>query len=126
MKYISTRGNHDAVDSAFAIQRGMVPSGGLFVPESLNRFSINYDISSYSELAASILGHFLTDFDAAEVQEYASCAYTQDKFESSLVAPLTGIRENTHVLELCHILESSSGAMPQLKHMGIFTNASQR
>jgi len=102
MKYISTRGNHDAVDSAFAIQRGMVPSGGLFVPESLNRFSINYDISSYSELAASILGHFLTDFDAAEVQEYASHAYTQDKFESSLVAPLAGIRENTHVLELWH------------------------
>ena len=34
MDYISTRGNYKKVTSAEAIKTGMVPEGGLFVPES--------------------------------------------------------------------------------------------
>ncbi len=35
MRYISTRGNHSPVSSAQAINLGMVPAGGLFVPEAV-------------------------------------------------------------------------------------------
>ena len=33
MKYISTRNNSEPVSAAMAIVQGMVPGGGLFVPE---------------------------------------------------------------------------------------------
>ena len=35
MKYISTRNNSEPVSAAMAIVQGMVPGGGLFVPESI-------------------------------------------------------------------------------------------
>ena len=35
MNYISTRNNMEPVSAAEAIARGMVPNGGLFVPETI-------------------------------------------------------------------------------------------
>lgn len=35
MKYISTRNNCEPVDAAAAIAQGMVPDGGLFVPQNI-------------------------------------------------------------------------------------------
>jgi threonine synthase len=35
MIYISTRGNHEPVTASTAIRLGMVPRGGLFVPEHI-------------------------------------------------------------------------------------------
>lgn len=35
MRYISTRNNCEPVSAAAAIAQGMVPAGGLFVPEAI-------------------------------------------------------------------------------------------
>ena len=39
MNYISTRGNNKKVSAAEAIKTGMVPAGGLFVPETFPLFT---------------------------------------------------------------------------------------
>jgi len=102
MKYVSTRDNHEAVESAWAIQRGMVPMGGLFVPEAIPAFSVTESIVTYGELASKILGLYLTDFSKNELDEFVSKAYTKEKFNDERVAPVVKIGEGTHVLELWH------------------------
>ncbi|MDD3641743.1 MAG: threonine synthase, partial [Atribacterota bacterium] len=58
MKYVSTRGNIHPVSSVEAIKMGMVPAGGLFVPEEIPSISIQqleqWKDLSYSELATNI------------------------------------------------------------------------
>jgi threonine synthase len=102
MKYISTRGNHPAVDSAFAIRHGMVPGGGLFVPESMPSFELGFPIGSYDSLALSMMSLFLTDFSSKEIADFVGKAYTEEKFESVNVAPLVDIGNDNYALELWH------------------------
>ena len=104
MEYISTRGNYEEVSSAEAIQLGMVPTGGLFVPQevpTLDKDEIyQFQNKSYQEIAQDVLGKFLTDYSGEELAELVGAAYNQDNFSAPEIAPLVNLREEEYILEL--------------------------
>jgi threonine synthase len=103
MNYISTKGNYPPVDSATAIKFGMVPRGGLFVPESIP--AIDFDRlrgMDYGGVAYEILRLFLTDFSEEELKDFIAKAYNGERFDSSRIVPLHFLDDNTSILELWH------------------------
>ncbi len=105
MKYISTRGNGQAMDSAEAIIAGLAADGGLFVPTELPKVDLDFIASleklSYEERAAKVLGCFLTDYTEQEIAGCITRAYGNDKFDDAKIAPLA-IFDDVSVLELWH------------------------
>ena len=105
MKYISTRGNYAPVDAAEAIAKGMVPTGGLFVPESIPTLSADEIKAmagkSYQELACWILGKYLTDYTEDEIKACVGEAY-HTNFDTKEIAPLVKLGDKEHILELWH------------------------
>ena len=71
MKYISTRGNGERIESAEAILKGIADDGGLFVPEEIPKITLNFigELTklSYEERAKRILSLFLTDYNEEEL-----------------------------------------------------------
>ena len=65
MKYISTRGQAPALNFEQVLLTGLAPDGGLYVPESLPRFSqeeiASWASLSYTELAFKIVQPFVDD-----------------------------------------------------------------
>lgn len=109
MNYKSTRSSGISVSSAQAIAQGICGDGGLFVPEKLPRFSYadlcELKQVGYTERAARILSEFLSDFTAEEIAECVKKAYTGEKFDGNIPAPLTHLqndRVNMYMLELWH------------------------
>jgi threonine synthase len=103
MFYTSTRDNHPPVPAADAIRLGMVPAGGLFVPESFPRFDItSFKGTTYPELAEAILGLFLTDYTKEELHGFCTAAYAPSKFDHPDIAPLHHLDNGLSVLELWH------------------------
>ena len=79
MNYISTRGfKESGVTSAEAIKRGLAPDGGLYMPESMPKITVEFLNSllplSYEERSALVLSLFLTDYTKQELMEDASSA----------------------------------------------------
>ena len=106
MYYKSTRGGLDSISSAQAIKMGIAPDGGLFVPERLVKFSLDQINSlvelDYKKRAVYILEQYLTDYSHDEIVECVNNAYSDDKFESSKIAPVVKLNENVSILELWH------------------------
>ncbi|MGM0471414.1 MAG: threonine synthase [Bacillota bacterium] len=106
MKYISTRDNYEPVSAAEAIKLGMVPTGGLFVPEEIPQFSTTeiYQMvdSSYQEIAQKVLSKYLTDYSTAEIKEAISKAYSDNNFDEAEITPLYKLSDQSHILELWH------------------------
>ncbi len=105
MLYISTRGKTDMVSASHAITRGLASDGGLFVPQSIPKFTAA-DIKAmrnkpYTERAIDVLLKFLTDFSEEELRECVEAAYANEKF-GDVPVPLTQVTDNTAVLELWH------------------------
>lgn len=105
MKFVSTRGSAEKVDSAYAIKKGLANDGGLYMPESIPTFS-ECELSdmvklSYPERAATVLSKFLTDYTYDELLEDAKAAYSADKFGAS-PAPISKIGDGHYMLELWH------------------------
>jgi threonine synthase len=104
MKYISTRGNYQPVVSAKAIQLGMVPPGGLFVPEEIPSLQEDeiYQLQekSYQQIAEKILGKFLTDYSGAELKEVINKAYNGDNFTDEQITPVVNLEDEQYILEL--------------------------
>ncbi|ATW23668.1 threonine synthase [Candidatus Formimonas warabiya] len=104
--YISTRGNYAKIRSAEAIRLGMVPEGGLFVPEAvpaLDRAEINRMAGqSYQQIAQTILKIFLDDFTSEEIDDVVSKSYQINNFDHPDIAPLVQIDSRTFILELWH------------------------
>lgn len=103
MDYISTRGNYRIVKSASAIKTGMVPVGGLFVPDSIPQINIQKlkDLN-YQDLAYEILNLYLTDFANSELKSYINKAYNSKHFNNTDIVPLHFINDTTAILELWH------------------------
>lgn len=105
MRYISTRGNYHAVTSAEAIALGMVPEGGLFVPEEFPVLSADQiqDLvgKSYQEIATFVLSLFLEDYRHEEIASMVAAAYGTN-FDQSDIAPLVKLGEREYILELWH------------------------
>jgi len=106
MKYISTRGNYEKVNSAKAITLGMVPNGGLFIPESipkLNTEEMDKMINtSYQEITANIFNKFLTDFTNDEIEEVIKKAYNNVNFDDEDLTPIKKLNDNLYIMELWH------------------------
>lgn len=106
MRYQSTRGNYKAVESAEAIKTGMVPVGGLFVPESIPTLDEKeMDVlvkNSYPEICQMVFSKFLTDFSAEELKKIIGDVYNDENFDSKEIAPIVKLSDNKYILELWH------------------------
>jgi len=103
--YISTRGNHAPVTASQAIYLGMVPEGGLFVPEQIPHLTLSEITAmeglNYPKLAAEILKLYLDDYSETELQECADKAYGKNFFNED-IAPVTLLENLGGILELWH------------------------
>lgn len=99
--YLSTRGNSKLQTAAQAIALGMVPQGGLFVPEQIPLADWQkYLDCDYAELAQDIMSLYLDDFPSETLNE-AVKVYLDGRFEGENPAHLiqTG---DLGILELWH------------------------
>ncbi len=105
MKYISTRGNSLPVSAGAAIKNGMVPGGGLYVPQSIPAFPYTWkelSVMDYRKLATEIFKLYLTDFTAEAIQQMVEASYHEKSFSHPLVAPLVCLPNGLNILELWH------------------------
>ena len=105
MKYSSTRGNAEKLDSARAIICGLAADGGLFVPDAMPQVDMAFieglQKLSYEERAAKVLGLFLTDYTADELKGCVTRAYDNGRFDTVKRAPVKAVADKS-VLELWH------------------------
>ena len=101
MKYISTRGQAEAVDFVEACLTGLAPDGGLYVPEAWPQIAPAKPIEPYVEVATRILKAFAGDsLSEADVRDLCTRAYAS--FSHDAVAPLMQSGANQFVMELHH------------------------
>lgn len=105
MNYISTRDSQTKVSAATAIANGISAEGGLYVPERIPTLS-KEDFSALCEMdyparASFILGKFLGDFTADEVDACTKGAYV-GSFDDDRPAPLHNLYGDVEILELWH------------------------
>ncbi|HHY06751.1 MAG TPA: threonine synthase, partial [Clostridia bacterium] len=105
MMYISTRDNFRAVTATEAIKLGMVPTGGLFVPQNMPTFA-EKELKSligktYQDVAAKVLSFYLDDYSSVEIATCLNKAY-QENFSHREIAPLYKLTDSTYILELWH------------------------
>ena len=101
MLYISTRGNSEPQTSAQAISIGMVPAGGLFVPQEIP--NVNWQEFrglDYSQLALSVLRLFCDDLPDSTLQQAVN-VYKDGRFDNPNPAPVINIG-GCGLLELWH------------------------
>ena len=103
MKFLSTRGGETAVNSAFAIAKGLADDGGLFVPEIFP--DVSGDLNKildmdYAERASFIIGKYLEEYDQDGLLEACKKAYA--KFEEEDPAPIVKLDDKFYVMELFH------------------------
>lgn len=103
MRYISSRDNYSPVESAAAINLGMVPGGGLFVPETIPHVEPGPLVgASYHEVARAILSPLLTDFTEVELRACIGRAYNPHTFDVETVVKLAEMGPRRFVMELWH------------------------
>lgn len=103
MKYISTRGQAPSLSFEEVVLTGLASDGGLYVPESLPRFSeaeiASWASLSYRELAMKIMLPFVEGSLSAEaLKGIIDSSY--DNFRHNAIAPLVQTGHNEWVLEL--------------------------
>lgn len=103
MFYISTRGQTRPHTFTEAVEAGLAPDGGLFLPEKLPSIAgklLGWEKLSYAELAAEFLSVFGPEIPLEEWHTLTAQAY--QRFDTPEVAPLKKISDKTYVLELWH------------------------
>ena len=103
MKYISTRGKSPALNFEEVLLTGLAPDGGLYVPETLPKYSQQEIASwaglSYSDLAFKIVQPFVDDtIPADDLKALIDDTYVD--FRHPSIAPLVQLDKNEWVLEL--------------------------
>ena len=105
MLYFSTRNEKNKVTAAEAISRGLAPDGGLFVPETLPRLTLDgikeIGKKDYRGRAFDIMKLFLDEFTDDELCGMIAKAYG-DNFDRADTAPVHFVDDKTAVLELWH------------------------
>ena len=103
MQYFSTRGQTKSHTFSEAVEAGLAPDGGLFLPDSWPDISgklAAWEKLTYAQLAAEFFTLFAPEISRDEWHELTQQAYA--KFDSPDVAPLRKLTEKTFVLELFH------------------------
>ncbi|MBK5251768.1 MAG: threonine synthase [Peptostreptococcaceae bacterium] len=102
--YKSSRGADGRFTASEAIIRGIAEDGGLFVPNALPKFEMDYGKlknKTYRETAYDVMSLFLDDFSEEELRGCIAKAY-DNKFDTEAIAPLVRLDEKVSVLELFH------------------------
>ncbi len=133
MKFISTRGQCEAVGFSQAVAQGLAPDGGLYLPEKLPDIGpllSRWSEMAYADLAYEFLSLFATDVSTAELRHLVDRSYV--RFGHPDVAPLVELRDGLWVLELFHgptlafkdfALQLLGGLYAnQILHTGVFLN----
>jgi threonine synthase len=103
MRYISTRGQSEPLTFSAAVETGLAPDGGLFLPDQwpdLRPHLERWSSLGYAELAAEFFSLFAPEIPLSEWHELTRAAYSS--FRHADVAPLVPLDERTYVLELFH------------------------
>ena len=105
MNYISTRNSSIKVSASEAIAKGISEDGGLFIPNQIPALSAA-DFKAlcgmdYQQRATRVLGLYLNDFTAEEVDFCTKGAYN-GTFDQNQPAPLHTLENGVHILELWH------------------------
>ena len=104
MQYISTRGEMAAQGFCDVLLEGLAPDGGLAVPESVPQISESVLESwrslSYPELAAQVLGYFVTDIEPDVLKAMTARAYDTNKFRSETIVSLRPLADSINLLGL--------------------------
>jgi threonine synthase len=98
VKFVSTRGQAPQVSVTAAIDAGLAPDGGLYVPEKFPLFDLKeFDgVESFPEIAYRVLKPFFSG-DPLESKLKSICARAFD-----FPIPLKELKNATSVLELFH------------------------
>lgn len=101
MMFTSTRNNNLSVSAAQAILQGLSKEGGLFVPQQFPQLSIEtiYQMD-YCQMAETVLGSFLTDYDPQFLQQAVKQVY--GSAFGTKAGYVQQVNENTWSLELWH------------------------
>lgn len=103
MLYRSTRGQTEPHSFSTAVEAGLAPDGGLFLPESLPDICVDlehWETLTYAELAAEFFTLFAPEIPRGEWRELTRRAYS--RFSHPDIAPLVKLDDRTWVLELFH------------------------
>lgn len=103
MRYISTRGQVPPVSFSTAVEQGLAPDGGLYLPERLPDLSAHlrdWSALSYADLCEAFFACFATDIDPSELSAIVARSYT--KFDHPEIAPIKQLGDRCYVLELFH------------------------
>ena len=76
MQFFSTRDHNRVVSASQAIAQGLSDEGGLFVPQSFPQVDVKAICAlDYPEMAAAIVGQYLTDYSQEFLQDAAKATY---------------------------------------------------
>lgn len=103
MEYISTRNPNTKVSFSQAVEHGLAPDGGLYIPNQLpdlKPFLDSWSALSYPELCKAFFALFATDIPKEALDEIIDRSYLS--FDDPAIAPIRQLDENLSVLELFH------------------------
>jgi threonine synthase len=98
MRYVSTRGGGEPATLSEAVERGLAPDGGLYVPEAFPSL-VPADLDGADSLAG-VAERLLAPFFAGDRLEEALGEICREAF--TFPVPLKELRDRTAVLELFH------------------------
>ena len=102
MKYVSTRGAMTPQPFQDVLLEGLAPDGGLAIPQSLPTISSQELESwrglSYPDLAATVLGYFVTDINPADLTRMARAAYSPTVFRSQSIVDVRKLDDGLSLL----------------------------
>jgi len=111
MHYLSTRGDKSALTFSQILLGGLAPDGGLYLPETYPKFSID-DLSTmrdmdYRQLAFAVMSRLADDIPAADLRALIDKTYTTEVYshgrkdsDFSQIAPVRKLEDGLYLLEL--------------------------
>jgi threonine synthase len=103
MQYISTRGQVPPVSFSTAVEQGLAPDGGLYLPEvlpDLRPYLTEWQHLDYATICEDFFALFATDIERDELRAIVQRSYT--KFDDPEIAPIRKLSCDRYVLELFH------------------------
>lgn len=104
MRYISTRDDEVLNSSKEAILKGIGSSGGLFLPEKIEKIDFNKDeinSFSYKDFARKIISTIFDDFSVEEIDRAIDGAYNSNNFNREDMLDIK-IFDKLYIMELFH------------------------
>lgn len=103
MRYIGTHANHPFASASEAVLLGMVPRGGLFVPEFIPQLDADtLSQPTYLETSRRIMSAYFTDFEPAVLDACLRQAYNTENFHTQDIVALQPLGRRHFLLELFH------------------------